>query len=40
MKSVEVNDSLVVIDPDRKAALGTIRSLIFESIPGVIETMK
>lgn len=40
MKSIEVDEYLANLDPDRKEALERIRSMILEIVPGVVETMK
>jgi uncharacterized protein YdhG (YjbR/CyaY superfamily) len=40
MISMEVDEYLADLDPDRKEALGRIRSMMLETIPGVVEAMK
>lgn len=39
-KTGEVNDYLEGLNPERQAALTTLRALVTESVPDAIETMK
>jgi uncharacterized protein YdhG (YjbR/CyaY superfamily) len=39
-KNMEVDAYLGALEPDRRAALEQLRALVFDAVPGVVETMR